>query len=113
MYAWRCETFQKDFKIDLGIINSDENNHIIDYIEKPTHSFHVSMGIYAFNSAILDYIEPKKYLDFPQLVNRLIADNQTIASYLFDGYWLDIGNHSDYAKATEEYESIKKELNFE
>jgi NDP-sugar pyrophosphorylase family protein len=106
-------TFKKDFKIELGIINSNDENHIIDYIEKPIYSFNVSMGIYAFNLKILQYIEPKKYLDFPKLVNNLIADNQIIDSYLFEGHWLDIGNHSDYAKATEEYETIKKELNFE
>jgi NDP-sugar pyrophosphorylase family protein len=31
-------------------------------------------------------------------------------SYPFDGYWLDIGNHSDYEKALEEYEHIKGNL---
>ena len=38
------------------------------------------------------------------------AHGKKVVSYPFDGYWLDIGNHSDYEKATEEFESIKGRL---
>jgi len=106
-------TYQKNFKINLGIVQNDESYAIIDYIEKPTYTFKVSMGIYVFEPDVLDYIEPKKYLDFPDLVKRLIADRQPVVSYPFDGYWLDIGNHSDYEKAIEEYEAMKGGLNLE
>jgi NDP-sugar pyrophosphorylase family protein len=71
------------------------------------------MGIYVFEGKVLDYIEPGKYLDFPDLVKRLIMNRQKVISYPFDGYWLDIGNHSDYEKALEEYESIKEELHLD
>ena len=104
-------TFQKDLKIELGIIHNDEDSHaIVDYVEKPVFNFKVSMGIYVFEKTILDYIEPNKYLDFPDLVKRLLADGQLVVSYPFSGYWLDIGNHSDYETAVEEYESIKENL---
>jgi NDP-sugar pyrophosphorylase family protein len=33
--------------------------------------------------------------------------------YPFDGYWLDIGNHDDYEKASEEYEQIKSRLHLD
>lgn len=102
--------YRKDFKIDLGIIKNDGDNSITDYIEKPIYAFTVSMGIYVFEIGILHYIEPKKYLDFPDLVQRLLAHGKKVVSYPFDGYWLDIGNHSDYEKATEEFESIKGRL---
>ena len=103
-------TYQKNFKIDLGIIQNDGNFSIVDYIEKPTHIFNVSMGIYVFSEKTLNYIEKGKYLDLPELVKRLLMHGQKAVSYPFDGYWLDIGNHSDYEKAVEEYESIKREL---
>ena len=35
-------TFNKEVKIDLGVIKT-ENNLLIDYIEKPTYKFNVSM----------------------------------------------------------------------
>ena len=103
-------TYQKNFKIDLGIIQNDGDYSIVDYTEKPSYAFKVSMGIYIFEIDVLRYIEPKKYLDFPELVKRLLACEQKIVSYPFDGYWLDIGNYSDYKKALEDYDSIKGDL---
>ena len=43
----------------------------------------------------------------PAAIHRLLADRHHVAAYLFDGYWLDIGRHSDYQKALDDYESIK------
>jgi NDP-sugar pyrophosphorylase family protein len=106
-------TYQKNFKIDLGIVQNDDDYSIIDYIEKPIHTFKVSMGIYVFEASVLDYIAPGKRLDFPDLVKRLLAHGQKVVSFPFAGYWLDIGNHSDYEKALEEYESIKGELHLD
>jgi NDP-sugar pyrophosphorylase family protein len=103
-------TYRKDFKIDLGIIQNNKDYSIVDYIEKPTYTFTVSMGIYVFNHDILKYIEPNKYLDFPDLVKRLLGQGQQVVSYPFDGYWLDVGNHSDYERAVEEFQSIKGSL---
>jgi NDP-sugar pyrophosphorylase family protein len=106
-------TYKKHFKIDLGIINHEVDNHITDYIEKPVHVFRVSMGVYVFDSEVLQYIEPNKRLDFPDLVKRLLANGQPVVSYPFDGYWLDIGNHSDYEKALEEYEHFRGNLHLD
>jgi NDP-sugar pyrophosphorylase family protein len=71
------------------------------------------MGIYIFNSQIVQYVDQQKYLDFPDLVKKLLSDNSKVLSYPFNGYWLDIGNHSDYEKALEEYEAIKEELHID
>jgi NDP-sugar pyrophosphorylase family protein len=106
-------TYQKKLKIDLGIIQNDEDLSIIDYVEKPVYTFKVSMGIYVFDYEVLKYIAPHKYLDFPDLVKRLLADGQKIVSYPFDGYWLDIGNHNDYATAVEEYEAMRERLHLD
>jgi len=101
-------TYKKNYKIDLGIVQNGKSNAIIDYIEKPTYTFMVSMGIYVFKAEVLRYMEPQKYMDFPDLVRHLLAAGESVVSYFFDGYWLDIGNHSDYEKALEEYESQRR-----
>jgi NDP-sugar pyrophosphorylase family protein len=106
-------TYKKPFKIDLGIIHQEVNNCITDYIEKPVHTFQVSMGVYVFEREVLQYIEPRKRLDFPDLVQRLLAQGRSVVSYPFEGYWLDIGNHSDYEKALEEYAHIKGQLHLD
>jgi NDP-sugar pyrophosphorylase family protein len=106
-------TYQKNFKIDLGIIQNGNGNLIMDYVEKPTYTFKVSMGVYIFNMDVLQYIEPKKYIDFPDLVKQLLAHGKKVVSYPFDGYWLDIGNHNDYENAVEEFEAIKGRLHID
>jgi NDP-sugar pyrophosphorylase family protein len=106
-------TYEKNFKIDLGIIQNDGDHAIAAYIEKPIYTYKVSMGIYVFDATVLQYIERHKYLDFPDLVKRLLADGQPVLSYPFEGYWLDIGNYRDYEKALEEYEAVKGELHLD
>ncbi len=106
-------TCPKMFQIDLGIIHADEQAQITDYIEKPSYTFQVSMGIYVFEAAVLNYIESNKYFDFPDLVKRLLAAGERVVSYPFDGYWLDIGHHRDYEKALEEYYTVKGSLHLD
>jgi NDP-sugar pyrophosphorylase family protein len=49
-------------------------------------------------------------LDLPQLVLRLLEREETVAGYPFEGFWLDIGRHSDYQKALEDFERMKDAL---
>jgi NDP-mannose synthase len=105
-------TFERDTKIDLGVIVKNGDGRVKDYIEKPTYKHMVSMGIYVFEPQVLELIPKKVYLDFPVLVKKLLQDNQPVNYYPFDGYWLDIGRHDDYAKAVEDFEKLKKEMRF-
>ncbi len=96
-------SYQRDVKIDLGVIEYSSDNWITDYIEKPTYHYSVSMGIYIFELAILNYIKPNQRLDLPELMINLIQDKQKVNVFPFDGYWLDIGRPDDYEKAIGEF----------
>lgn len=102
--------FNREVNIDLGVIVSDGHLRIKDYIEKPTHRYLVSMGVYIFEPKVLEFIPRNDYLDFPDLVKLLINAGLSVYYYPFSGYWLDIGRHEDYQKATEEFEQGKKLL---
>lgn len=95
-------SYRRDIKIDLGVIEA-EDGWVKDYIEKPTYHYAVSTGIYIFEPRILNYIQRGSRLDLPELVLRLLAENQKVNIYNFDGYWLDIGRHDDYETAMEEF----------
>lgn len=95
-------SYRRDVKIDLGVIES-KDGWVKDYIEKPTYHYSVSTGIYIFEPAILQYIEPGKHLDLPELILRLLKEGQKVNVYDFDGYWLDIGRHDDYETAIQEF----------
>lgn len=94
-------TYNKEVKLDLGVLELDQDSSVIDYIEKPTHGYPVSMGIYVYEPRVLDYIETGKYLDFPDLVLRLIRAGERVYAYRTDCLWLDIGRPDDYARAQE------------
>jgi NDP-sugar pyrophosphorylase family protein len=101
---------ERQAKIDFGVIVRDGNNQIKEYLEKPTSSYLVSMGIYIFEPQVLNFIEPNKYLDFPDLVKLLLRAGLPVCYYLFSGYWLDIGRHEDYAAACNDFDTAMKDL---
>ena len=94
-------THKRQVKIDLGVIDFDDDCRVIGYREKPEYSYHVSMGIYVYEPRVLKYIERGKHLDFPDLVLRLIAAGEKVCAMPTDCMWLDIGRPDDYAQAQE------------
>ncbi len=99
--------YQRQVNIDLGVIIPDSNNRIKDYVEKPSTTHLVSMGVYIFERQILQFIQGR--LDFPDLVKILLEKGLPVHYYPFTGYWLDIGRHDDYSKAVLEFESLQKD----
>lgn len=103
-------TFPKPVKIDLGIVKKSDKGNIVDYIEKPTLHYDVSMGIYAFNKAALDFIPDNLYYDVPTLILALLSQGKEVQSYPFEGLWLDIGRQEDYENAIETFELNKNKF---
>lgn len=101
---------ERQAKIDFGVTEINDDNKIVDYIEKPSLNYLVSMGIYVFEKRIFDYIKPNEYLDFPDLVKKLIIKGENVNGYIFNGYWLDIGRHDDYEKANSDFNDISNKL---
>lgn len=99
--------YNKSVNIDLGVIHLNSSQQIIGYDEKPTFTFPVSMGIYAFEPRVLQYIPKNQHLDFPDLVLRLIENKEIVCGYKFDGYWRDLGNKDDYEKAMIDFEKMR------
>jgi NDP-sugar pyrophosphorylase family protein len=103
-------TFERLTKIDLGVIIKNGDGRVMDYIEKPSYKHLVSMGIYVFEPQVLELIPKSVYLDFPDLVKRLLNEKKAVHYYNFSGYWLDIGRHDDYAKAAQDFEILKGKM---
>ena len=98
---------QRQVRIDLGVVESNADHTITGYIEKPSYDYTVSMGIYVFEPRALKYIPENQYLDFPNLVLKLISAGEKVAAYPFDGYWMDLGRPDDYQQATEEFSKMR------
>jgi NDP-sugar pyrophosphorylase family protein len=101
---------RREVKIDLGVIQQNGDNEVTGYIEKPTYEFLVSMGIYVFEPDVLKHIPRGKYLDFPNLVQILIAAGEKVTAYPFDGYWQDLGRQDDYEQANLDFENMRAQF---
>lgn len=102
--------YDKAVNIDLGTLKINENYEIYDYIEKPTLTYQVSMGIYIFSRSALELIPRNQYFDVPSLVHKMIFEKIKVTGFHFRDYWRDIGRKEDYELALDEYETLKKEL---
>jgi NDP-mannose synthase len=100
----------RQVKIDLGVIQMDGDERVSGYIEKPTSEYTVSMGVYVFEPRVLDYIPVGQYLDFPDLILKLIANGEKVCGYAFDGYWMDIGRSDDYVQANKDFCNMKNQF---
>lgn len=93
--------------INYGVIQFDSTQFVSGYIEKPSIDYWVSMGIYVFEPEVLAHIPPNEYLDFPDLVKKLLAAGEKVAAYPFDDYWQDLGRPDDYEAATQDFETMR------
>jgi len=96
--------------IDYGLLETNKDNSLINFLEKPKRNFNVSMGIYMLNKDVLKYIPNKKYFGFDDLMIKLLKLKKRIRVKNHKGYWQDIGRPSDYSLATEEFKKMKKKL---
>jgi NDP-mannose synthase len=94
--------FARRTQLPYGLIRADGDGFVRGYDEKPTLTNEVSMGIYLYEPAVLGYIPRGAYLDFPQLVVRLLEAGERVSRFRWEGYWMDIGNPDDYAQAQDD-----------
>ena len=98
-------SFKREHKVDYGVLEIDQQNKLIDFKEKPSLFYNVSMGVYMVNSKILNYIPKDIEYGFDKLMIELIHANNPANVKIFNGYWLDIGRPDDYEKACSDYEN--------
>ena len=95
-------TCRRDVPIDFGVLSFDPaSKSIRSFEEKPTLSYHVSMGIYVLSQKCLKYIPENESFGFDQLILRLLNKGIPVHSYPYEGQWLDIGRELDYRQANE------------
>jgi NDP-sugar pyrophosphorylase family protein len=103
-------THRRLVHMDYGVLDLDhpaaQTSHVIGYHEKPELPCTVSMGIYVLEPAVCQFVPADEGFDVPDLVLRLLDANLPVGSYLYDGYWLDIGRQEDYQRAVDEYETL-------
>ncbi|TLN04215.1 nucleotidyltransferase family protein, partial [bacterium] len=103
-------THERSVHIDLGVIQTNGDHTIKGYIEKPDIDYLVSMGLYVFEPRVLAYVPYGEYLDFPDLVKKMIAAGERVSAYPFSGYWQDLGRPDDYEQANIDFEQMRSDF---
>jgi NDP-sugar pyrophosphorylase family protein len=92
--------FSRAVTIELGVLQIGEHDRVVDYEEKPTLHYNVSMGVYAMSPRVLAGI-PDGHYDMPNLILDLLSAGEPVASWRHKGRWLDIGRPDDYDDAND------------
>jgi glucose-1-phosphate adenylyltransferase len=96
----------------LGIVKTDEDGWISEFIEKPSDikqvescrmpdgNFLGNMGIYIFNTqTLIDVLSDKSRTDFGKEILPQSLKVRKVKSYEYKGYWEDIGTISAFYEA--------------
>lgn len=121
------ETTDRDSAKRSGVLQTDKNNQIIGFEEKPQEpksipnkpdKFLISTGIYVFNHKILteelisDAEDSESMHDFgSNIIPGMISKKKNVFAFPFKGYWRDIGTIDAYYEAQMDLVSIMPEFN--
>jgi NDP-mannose synthase len=102
-------TYRRQVKIDFGTLETVDGD-IVNFSEKPTFSYSVSMGVYAMSRSTLARYPRDIPFGFDDLVLDLLARQDRPRAYHFNGYWLDIGRPDDYDEANRTFGELRRIL---
>lgn len=118
----------------FGIMKIDSKRRISEFLEKPAKDMNIddwkipvntrgdlppekeylaSMGIYIFNAPVMEeLLNNNTYTDFGKEIIPLAIKSKQINSYIFNGYWEDIGTIESFYNATLALTDINPPFNF-
>ena len=82
-------------------ILTTEGDEVRALSEKPTYSHFANAGIYIFNNAVLNSLNPEERTDATTLIEAAMEQGLKVTYYPISGTWIDIGSPADFAHAQE------------
>jgi dTDP-glucose pyrophosphorylase len=89
---------QYGLRVPYGVVEHD-GPHVTGIREKPLLQFLVNAGVYLLEPEAHRHIPSGQRFDMTDLVPRLLDNKLTVVSFPIVEYWVDIGEHADYARA--------------
>ncbi|MCL2139932.1 MAG: glucose-1-phosphate adenylyltransferase [Treponema sp.] len=128
-----CTQVNRQNAGSLGILKVDNANRITEFIEKPgpekdISDFKVSpalkvnkngedtylgsMGIYVFNNKAMEDCLANDMADFGKEIIPKAINSQIVNSYIFNGYWEDIGTIKNFYDTNIDLTKLKPSFDF-
>lgn len=93
------------YQIPYGVAEI-QDNQVTSIVEKPTHDYYISGGIYVLSPSLLKRLQPARLIDMPDLMREVIGGGSHIAAFPVTEYWIDIGRIEDLDRARLEVSSL-------
>lgn len=92
-------THEHHIQNPFGVIHAD-GIRISKLEEKPVWKTNVNAGIYAINRDVCGYIKPNEKVDMPEIVQRLLEDDNIVVQYPIYEKLFEIGTLEKYKNFT-------------
>ena len=102
-------TYRRQVRIDFGVLSTAAGK-VVQFTEKPTIDYRVSMGVYGVSKPTLKRYPVGQPLGFDDLILDLLAREEPPEEFGFEGFWLDIGRPDDYDRANAEFNGLRPAL---
>ena len=84
-----------------------KDQYIRNFEEKPTYTYYSNGGIYLMKFSLKNKLVIGESCNATDLMDILLEDQKNaLTHYPILGYWLDMGKHTDYLKAQEDFKHI-------
>ncbi len=90
-----------EMQVPYGVIEC-EGVHVQKLQEKPQVGYMVNAGIYLLDPVVYQFIPQNTSFNMTDLIQWLLEAKRTVISFPIREYWLDIGQHADYAQAQDD-----------
>ena len=91
-----CVANKKD-KIQYGLCNFDNQNNLVNILEKPFSEININTGLYIINRSIFNLIKNNSFLNMDSLIIKAQKANLSIKVFKIDfSNWHEIGMIKDY-----------------
>lgn len=88
--------------VPYGIFDIQGKRDIKGILEKPTYNYYANAGIYLIRREMIEkYLPADTVFNATDFMEKLIVEGRKVIRFPLSGYWIDIGNKQEYAKAQE------------
>lgn len=95
-----CSVLSIPHKVDVPFgVFKQNGREVLSIEEKPTYIYETNGGMYLIKRSLLNKIPKNKPFTAVEFLHMLISENKKVIHFRHNGYWMDIGQHSDFEQA--------------
>ena len=83
-----------------GVIETGPAGRLTGFSEKPTFTVWISIGVYAMDRSVLDWIPMDRVFGMDGLIGSMLQKEVGVNTFHHEGTWYDIGSTGDLERAT-------------